>query len=1173
MGRSRSDGRSTVGHPVDVATGIVTLEHCDINVPCRIALTWTRYYSTERVTDPSSPFGVGWRTEYSAALIRDIDGYRFIGPKGNHVSFNISADELERGKKIINYGAYCELFKRDDDYVVSQWDIGSSLIVRYVFRPLGEADNWHLYRIEDVTGQGVTLFYDSDLRLNKVVESRGERALDVKYDASNLVSQVFVVVGEGYMRRLARYEYDTSHQLRSAYDPADSAVTFQYDSQHRLVRETTRDGGVFSFSYDEHGRCFKTTGLDDYDAQHLIFRMAPRETAVTNSLGDTWIYRLRDDGKVSNVVSPLGFVKRFEYDDYGRIVKEQYGNGATTSYLFDQAGNRVQIVNPIGESEEFIYNDARRMVSYKDRAANIWLREYDDRNRLSSETDPGHGRWEYRYNVQGDLVSITNPLKDRKLFTFNERGDLIARTNWSEAARHYERDPEGRVIAYTDALDFRTAIERDVRGYPRKLILPDQSVWRLVYDAQGYLLHKIDPTGRRTTYRYGCCGRLQEIIFADGSKRQYVWSTIPRRLLKVINEIGETYEYQYDSDGRLSREIAFDGAELKFDHDAAGWCIAVTDADAHTTRFLRDPLGRIKEKKFYDGQSAAFTYDPLGYVLSAGNRDCTVRYERDFRGKVTRESINDQWVESRYDLLGNRVARRSSLGSDVSLFLGKDSSVDKMLIQKKNSVVFIRDRESQEVERHIDGALQWQQRYDYAGRLIAQRLRLEGAGVGNSILQRTFTYSPPGHLEEVKGTHWGKTRYAYNQRWCVQKALHDVGGNEFYIFDQAERIVQAEYSSRGPEEDRVSSIAQREAAERREYGPGGRLLSRNNTRYEYDHTGRTLRKIEYLGLAIQRIWSYGWRSDGLLGSVTLPTGETWKYSYDPFGRRLWKENSNKRTDFLWDEYVLAEEINRGHDVVSWIFEPRSFRPFAKVENGELLLCINDQVGVPRELMSAKGEIVWRCNRSVWGMDLTPSGGIEDTRRDIKCPIRFQGQWYDQETGLCYNRFRYYDPEIGAYNSPDPSGISGFPDLYNYPRDPLIYIDPYGLVPLDATGYSVYGLYHTDENGRAVGDPYYIGISNDTDRRSTEHVASGRLGDDSTLQVLPGEDSLTYQEARGREQAYIEHFETKPPDEKGEPPGNIINSFCHDRGDERGKAFEEEYKAKKAELDKQSSCSP
>jgi RHS repeat-associated protein len=61
-----------------------------------------------------------------------------------------------------------------------------------------------------------------------------------------------------------------------------------------------------------------------------------------------------------------------------------------------------------------------------------------------------------------------------------------------------------------------------------------------------------------------------------------------------------------------------------------------------------------------------------------------------------------------------------------------------------------------------------------------------------------------------------------------------------------------------------------------------------------------------------------------------------------------------------------------------------------------------------------------------------------------CPFRWPGQYEDEETGLYYNRFRYYDPESGEYVSQDPIGLRGGMAFCAYVRDPLKLIDPFGL---------------------------------------------------------------------------------------------------------------------------------
>ncbi|WP_284041310.1 RHS repeat-associated core domain-containing protein, partial [Vreelandella olivaria] len=68
------------------------------------------------------------------------------------------------------------------------------------------------------------------------------------------------------------------------------------------------------------------------------------------------------------------------------------------------------------------------------------------------------------------------------------------------------------------------------------------------------------------------------------------------------------------------------------------------------------------------------------------------------------------------------------------------------------------------------------------------------------------------------------------------------------------------------------------------------------------------------------------------------------------------------------------------------------------------------------------------------------------RGNTSQPIRFQGQWHDEESGLYYNRHRYYDPQQGRYISQDPIGLNGGTNLYGYVTNPTGMVDPLGLNP-------------------------------------------------------------------------------------------------------------------------------
>lgn len=99
----------------------------------------------------------------------------------------------------------------------------------------------------------------------------------------------------------------------------------------------------------------------------------------------------------------------------------------------------------------------------------------------------------------------------------------------------------------------------------------------------------------------------------------------------------------------------------------------------------------------------------------------------------------------------------------------------------------------------------------------------------------------------------------------------------------------------------------------------------------------------------------------------------------------------------------------------------------------------DHLGTPLALTDQQGNIAWAARLDPWG-------NVEEeyNPHNIDQAIRLPGQHHDQETGLYYNRHRYYDPRLGGYVNQDPIGWQGGISFYGYPVNPNLGIDPLGL---------------------------------------------------------------------------------------------------------------------------------
>jgi RHS repeat-associated protein len=122
----------------------------------------------------------------------------------------------------------------------------------------------------------------------------------------------------------------------------------------------------------------------------------------------------------------------------------------------------------------------------------------------------------------------------------------------------------------------------------------------------------------------------------------------------------------------------------------------------------------------------------------------------------------------------------------------------------------------------------------------------------------------------------------------------------------------------------------------------------------------------------------------------------------------------------------------------------SYEPLARIDKRgndpeKVMYFHTDLNGAPEELTNENGKILWECSYQLWGKRIH-----EIKHESIEQNLRYQGQYLDRETGLHYNTFRYYDPDIGRFTQPDPIGLLGGLNLYQYAPNGLTWVDPWGV---------------------------------------------------------------------------------------------------------------------------------
>nr|WP_208105179.1 RHS repeat-associated core domain-containing protein [Proteus sp. G2669] len=250
-----------------------------------------------------------------------------------------------------------------------------------------------------------------------------------------------------------------------------------------------------------------------------------------------------------------------------------------------------------------------------------------------------------------------------------------------------------------------------------------------------------------------------------------------------------------------------------------------------------------------------------------------------------------------------------------------------------------------------------------------------------------------------------------------------------------------------------------------------RITAKGYQDYHYDINGRLTQKVVHQHGFRAKTWYYQWNTLNQLTACFNPDGECWRYTYDAFGRRLskskvvdnrptpplsspFKDKRVQRVDYLWSGNQMVQETPLYADgtpaydpQIQWLYQPNEITPTARYQSGKLHYVVTDHQGTPREIFSEKGIVSWAGRLNTWGQMAfwqSHDNYADNDPEYTECHFRFAGQYEDKESGLYYNRFRYYDKDTGQYISPDPIELLGGFNPYGYVYCPTGWVDPFGL---------------------------------------------------------------------------------------------------------------------------------
>ncbi len=1067
-GSSKNEGTSE-GHPVDVATGEVVDDATDVTLPGLIPLVFERRYASSRRSDRSSALGPGWAHSYDQWIEEGDHAIKLRDGEGRWIHFA----KVDPGQ---------ETFHRRERLTLKREADGSYHIhspADRLTRSYEGAGRAHLRSIRDAHGNAIKLDYSAD-RLVRIVDTAG-REIKLSWDRSRL-ARLDVHV-QGRVEQSVEYRYSRARNLSSVVDALGNTREYEYDGADRMIAARLENGVRFEYAYDgETDRCVRTWGPDGLHEVRFFPDQAARTTMTVSE--EPKVYTWNDAGVVTREATTDGItLSERAYDDDNLLLEQRDGAGHTTRYARDARGNLTSVVDAAGNKTAWEYSGDLPIRRIGPDGLSTEY-SYDERGETVGITTPTGARYSLAYDALGRLTAVDGPLGPVWRYEHDASHNVIAEVDARGARTTYDYDAAGRPVARTDALGRVTRIAYDRLGRPVSVEHPDGTVTRSEYDARGNMTRFVDAMGQATTMEYSGTGVLARLTLPD----QRTWSfayTTRERLQQITNPRGERYSFVYDNAGRITEERPFDGRTLKYRYSAAGKVDRIEYPDGTSRAFTHDKLGNLVLERSTDGM-LTFPRDPLGRLIAAvaeeGEHKVVTMFERDAFGRIVTERQGDRALRFEYDALGRRTRRVLPNGATTLYFhdaldalIGVEHDGHRMTLE--------RDLLGREVWRGTGGGhVSIQSGYDAMDRLIEQRVggASSGAEVARNLVARKWSYDSLGRLTQVDDGRWGTTTYRYDR---VNQLLEARRESYREVF---------EYDAAGSLSKMLKGLEGQAASSTWDIDAGNLLQRTENAKYTYDRRGRRVVKLELAGRGEPgngAVTEYTWDCRDRLREVRLPDGGRVRFSYDAFGRRVRKEvvpagaeSAERRTDFVWDRDELAADLDGTRGARVFVHEPGTFVPLLQAEQGHVFAVVHDHLGMPKELVGPDGRVVWSASHSAWGQVLeTWREPGAKYGQPVESPFRLLGQYADEETGLCYTRFRYFDPEVGRWCSPDPLGIAGGYDLIGFNGSPTQAIDPFGLTA---------GIYwfHDLENDNKL----YVGQSNNIERRLDEHRRDGRL---------------------------------------------------------------------------------
>ncbi|MDH5857375.1 RHS repeat-associated core domain-containing protein [Lampropedia aestuarii] len=867
-----------------------------------------------------------------------------------------------------------------------------------------------------------------------------------------------------------RRSYDALGSLVQSTDAQGHTTSYDYDGRGLPIRITDALGKTKQLRYNQRGQLIAYTDCSGQTTE-LCWNEEGQLVSRTDALGHMTRSEYQRINRRLRLVAhhlPDGSSERFAYDTAGRLSLHQDALGQRTHYQLNPAGQPLARTNALGHSLKYQYDGFGRLAALTNENGAHYRFAWDKLDRLLAEQGFDGRRIDYRYNSAGHLLEMADGMP---------QGSAWMAPSPKAIRTHFQRDAMGRLLerlVHQPGLQptpgtpkrQRTRFQYDAAGQ-LTLARNSQARVQLHYTANGQissevlqtrwgqhspLVHRYDALGHRTSTRLPDGRSLNNLHYGAGHVHQIhldgeVICDFERDALHRETSRSQgllASHYQLDAMGRLLasatqaqpqaqsptlRQAQPTAASIarRYHYDQAGQLLRIDDSRSGATHYQYDAIGRLTQALAPSGNER-FDFDPAHNLISPlppqahqGQAGSAPADSADNPGwQAQNQAQWAQYVRQHFDNPAFNPLQTSASDSDKqsSPEQWSQSNSNRLRVWQEHRYQYdrwgncIHKKSGPRQEQHLvwDGEHQlvsvtiqnqqqqagrherWHYAYDPFGRRIAKWQAQEPKSSGKPPAAQTSTI-----------THFS---------WDGNRLL-------------------AQYSPYTPAHEQTSAAPPTKPAKAEAH---------------YQHRLYVYAPESFVPLAqIESLWT----GDGQAKDLPSPNSFLQQIS-----------QTAQSDPAAWNQHVVpllkklqaklsAQGIETGTDQAKQAIHSR------------ILYVHTDHLGTPKELTDHSGQIVWSAHYRAWGKveaidypairQTIQSGNTLQTQwLDQEASsrpehnLRFQGQYADQETGLHYNRFRYYDPDCGRYLSQDPIGLYGGYNLYHYAPNPTEWVDPLGL---------------------------------------------------------------------------------------------------------------------------------